>query len=216
MTQRLALIVLYAILGIVVAGYTLASGWATVPEWLLWSMFIASGNLIYTNVTHRRETESISLVMAFILIAIQVLGWPEIAAATILGVGFGELFLTRRRWYKKLYNTISIAIAGVFTEIVFTYSDIGLFKTIIGTAIVFDIVLYILLVPIWLRVAKQTPAEIADSYLNTLYVIPASALIAWVMVTAVDIFGMAGILMLAITTIMVIKPHYTIPNWALR
>lgn len=184
------------------------------PDWVMWALFVASGNLITTKVRHRNEVESISLVMAFILIAIQNLGWPEIVVATFVGVGLGEAFLTNRPWYKKLYNTAAVSLAGVLAEIAFTYSDIPITNTIIGTAIIFDIMLYLLLVPIWLWVAKQPVVEVADSYLNTMYVVPASALIAWTVITAVTVFGPTGVVLAAIATMLFIRPQYTIPAWA--
>lgn len=213
MTQRLALILVYTVIVSVGFGAMLLSGSIVVPEWLLWGIFIASGNLIYTKIWHNDEVETVSLVMAFILLAIQSLGWPQIVLATIVGVGFGEIFLTKREWHKKLYNITSITFAGAITEIAFTYSDIPLFSTIIGTAIIFDVILYLMLVPIWLRVAKQTPSEIIDSYLNTLYVIPASAALAWVMINFADAFGNVGIIAIAVGTVLILRPEYRLSLW---
>lgn len=213
MTARLALIALYTVVSAVGFGTMLLSGNIVLEEWVLWGILIASGNLIYTKVWHNNEVETISLVMTFILIAIQSLGWPQIALATIVGVGFGEVFLTKRAWYKKLYNVGSVTIAGVLTEVAFTYSTIPLFHTIVGTAILFDVTLYLLLVPIWLRVAKQTPTEIVDSYFNTIYVIPASAALAWLLINVSDVYGNIGIMVLAVSTVLLLKPEYRLRLW---
>lgn len=212
-TNRLALIVLLTIMLVAGIGSMLMSGTIVVPAWVLWGFFIASGNLIYTKVWHNNEVETISLVMAFTLLAIQALGWPQIAAATLLGVGLGEMFLTKKEWYKKLYNIVAITLAGVITEIVFTYSGLSFFTTIIGTAIVFDLLLFTFLVPIWLFVAKQTPSQIHESYFDTMYVVPLSAFIAWGMINVSAVLGVFGIVAIAIGTLAWLKPEYTINLW---
>jgi hypothetical protein len=201
------------IAAVTAVGVLLMNGTLVLPVWLLWSFFIASGNLIYTTVRHNNETERMTLVMTFILIAIQSLGWPEIAIATIIGVGIGELF-QKREWYKKLYNTVVISVAGVVTEIMFTYSDIIVFQTIVGTAFVFDAVLYTLLVPIWLLVARQTVLEIHESYWLTFYNVPVSAMLAWGIITLVSAFGTLGVLAVAVGFLVLFKSHYELPQWA--
>lgn len=204
--------IVLTIVAVIVFGHLTMHGHLAIPDWALWAMFIASGNLIYTKVWHRDEVETISLVMAFILISIQLLNWPEIAVATVLGVGIGEVFLTNREWYKKLYNIGAITLAGVATEIVYTYANWSVFQSILGTAIVFDLVLYTLLVPIWLLVAKQTVREIHRSYFATLYTVPLAAGLAWIMVNVVEAWGNAGILVMAIVTLVALKPEYTLPD----
>jgi hypothetical protein len=194
-------------------GLLILNGVLVLPTWLLWSFFIASGNLIYTTVRHNNETERMTLVMTFILIAIQSLGWPEIAVATIIGVGIGELF-QQRAWYKKLYNTVAISIAGVITEILFTYGDLVVFQTIVGTSLIFDAVLYTLLVPVWLWVAKQTIREIHESYWLTFYNVPVSAALAWTIITVVETFGAFGIMAIALAFLAAFRPSYDLPDWA--
>lgn len=216
MTRAVMGWVVVALLATLLLGVLLMTGAIWLPSWLLWSMFIASGNLIYTNVTHKGETERITLVMTFILIAIQSVGWPEIAIATIVGVGIGEL-AQHRAWYKKLYNTVAISIAGVITEILFTYSNFVPLETIVGSAFVFDAVLYTLLVPIWLYVAKQTWWEIHESYWLTFYVVPLSAILAWSAVTIATIFGSLGIIVTTLVFFGLIKSHYVLKDkWLIR
>lgn len=198
-----------AVVATALLGVLLMTGAVWLPNWLLWAMFIASGNLVSTKVTHNGETEQITLVMTFILIAIQSLGWPEIAVATVIGVGLGELW-QKRPWYKKLYNTVAISIAGVITEILFTYSNFVPFETIMGSALVFDAVLYTLLVPIWLYVAKQTLLEIHESYWLTFYTVPLSAMLAWASLQAISLWGSAGIIAVTLTFFVLIKSHYVI------
>lgn len=209
MLKRLDFVVALSLVTIIVFGIALYNEVLVVPEWMLWAGIIAAGNLVRTRVYHNEEVEEITLVMAMILLAIQSIGWPEIAIATIVGVGVGEAF-RNRPWYKKVYNTLAIGTAGVVTEIVYTYSNIAAMQTIIGTAILFDLLLYTFLVPIWLIVAKQTIWEIQESYWTTFYVVPVSAVIAAGMLASVHFLGTAAIVLIAVGTVMFLKPRYVI------
>jgi hypothetical protein len=177
------------------------SGW---PLWLLWGILIGLGNAIYTTVKRNDHIETISLMMAMILLALLNLSWPDIALATIIGVGLGELF-KHKPWYKKAYSISAITIAAVITEIVYTYTAVD---TIMVSAIIMDVLLFTFYVPIWLWVAGQTSREITDSYWTSFWTVPVSAVIA-LGINELSSYQY-GIAAIAIMLILFLRPRYEV------
>lgn len=204
MGARLFAVVTFATTLVVLMGSNLMEWLAGWPIWLLWGALIALGNAVYTKVTHNEHTETISLMMAMILLAILNLTWPQIAAATIVGVGLGELFRAKA-WYKKLYSVAAISLAAVVTEIVYTFTAVD---TIIAVAIIMDLLLLALYTPIWLWVAREHPRDVLVSYLNSFWVVPVSAMMA-LGINAITDYNY-GILVVGMAMILLLRPRYTI------
>ena len=210
MTARLAIIVAYTVGVCVVLGSLIMQGVITLPDWVLWGILIAAGNLIYTKIRHGSQTETISLTMAMILLAVLYLSWPEIALATLLGVGIGNLLLSDAEWYKRLYNTVAISGAAVGTEVIYYLSgDKDTIMSLIGAAIVFDVFLFTLLAPVWYWIGGQTLREINRSYWKTAFIVPLSAGLALGMYYAAAA-GPIGIYLFVILLLMVMRPEYNL------
>lgn len=210
MTTRLGIILVYTIGVTIVLGGLLVSGVIFLPEWVLWGILIASGNLIYTRVRHGSETETISLTMAMILLSVLYLSWPEIALATLLGVGIGNLLLSDSAWYKRWYNTFAISIAAVGVELIYYLSgDKDSTLALIAAAILFDMFLFTLLSPIWHWIGGQSWREINVMYWRTVWIVPVSAGMALIMYNAAKI-GPMGIWLFSIALLVAMRPEYDV------
>lgn len=213
MTTRLAIIAGYTIIVAVVLGSLLVQGIITLPEWVLWGILIASGNLIYTKIRHGTESETISLTMAMILLAVLNLSWPEIALASLLGVGIGSLLLSDSPWYKRLYNTFAISAAAVGTEVLYYLAgDKDTVWALIGAAVIFDVILFSLLAPIWHYIGGQTWRQINKMYWKTSFIVPLSAGFALLMYEAAS-HGPIGIYLFAVILLVFMRPEYTVPSF---
>jgi hypothetical protein len=168
----------FAIMVVLLLVAALFTDAVTLPDWATWGLLIAGGGLIYTDVKRAHHRERLSLSMAMILLAILHLTWPEIAFATLIGLGLSQLVFTELPWSKRVYNVIASVTAAILVEwIYFALGDVDSTHSIIMTAITFDAVLALMYVPVWLRIGLK-PLQILRGYLATWWIVPASAAVA--------------------------------------
>jgi hypothetical protein len=174
------------------------------PLWALWGVLIAAGNCVYTKIKHNDEVETISLMMAMILLAIMNLSWPEIAAATLLGVTLGQM-LRSKQWYKKAYSIVAISIAAVVTEIIYTFTPLN---TVVALAVTMDLLMAVIYAPVWYRIAGESVKEIIQQYKQTFWTAPVSAVMAFT-INEISSYQY-GIAFIAVVLVVTLRPRYEV------